>query len=1058
VRRLFAASALALVTACAVPSAVPVQSAPPLLQSEPRVIESFDDAGAWEAVPASGVQMQLANDSGQSGRALRVDFDFRGGGGWAALRREVDLKLPENYELSFWIKGAAPRNTLEFKLIDASGENVWWVNRPEFEYQGDWRRITFRKRHVSFAWGPARGGDIRDVAAIEFAITAGTGGRGTVWFDDFTVRELEPVRPYDLTPVVVAASEAQSSLMDRDSTTIWRSDDNARQYVTIDFLRNREFGGLRIDWERPGRAVDYDVQVSNDGTTWQTIRQVRSGGRPRDYLALPETEARWLRLDLQRAELDAFAIRDIEVLPLEWGASANRLFESLAKDAPRGFYPLYFDSVQSYWTLVGIPNDEREALIDAQGMLEVDRRAFSIEPFLFNDGKLITWADMRNTPSLARGDLPIPSVRRESGSLALTVTAWADGEPGAALLWSRYRVQNHGTTTASTKLYLAVRPFQVNPTWQFLNNPGGASTVSSIVFRDGRVTVDSTRTVVAVTRPDGFGAAAFDQGDITQWLARGELPSRTSVKDPIGHVSAALAYELTIPAGGSTDVIIAAPFYAASPIPAVAVDAQTASRIGNERLDAATTDWANRLDRFSLELPGEAARIARSIHSNLAYILINQDGPSIQPGSRSYERSWIRDGSLTSSALLKLGHAEEVKRFIEWYAPHQYADGKVPCCVDHRGADPVPENDSHGQLIYLIAEYYRHTGDRALVERMWPHVERAVLYMDSLRLSRRTGDWLTRDNGAFKGLLPESISHEGYSEKPMHSYWDQFFALKGFKDAVFLAETLGKEQRARFAGIRDEYQTDLIASLEQAMRNHNIDYLPGAAELGDFDATSTTVGITPAGATAILPQKALLQTFERYWEETAARRSGRKVWDAYTPYELRTVGTFVRLGQRERAHTLLDWFFTHQRPAEWNHWAEVVFPDPATPRFIGDMPHTWVGSDFIRSALDMFAYEREHDDALVIGAGVLPEWMAGEGVRLRGLSTHYGKLGYTMQQRADSVVIEFAGELRTPAGGVVIHSPLEQAPKRVTVDGRNTTVTGTTIELPRIPRRVVLHY
>ena len=29
------------------------------------------------------------------------------------------------------------------------------------------------------------------------------------------------------------------------------------------------------------------------------------------------------------------------------------------------------------------------------------------------------------------------------------------------------------------------------------------------------------------------------------------------------------------------------------------------------------------------------------------------------------------------------------------------------------------------------------------------------------------------------------------------------------------------------------------------------------------------------------------------------------------------------------------------------------------PQFLGDLPHTWVGSDFVRSVLDMLAYERE---------------------------------------------------------------------------------------------------
>ena len=30
------------------------------------------------------------------------------------------------------------------------------------------------------------------------------------------------------------------------------------------------------------------------------------------------------------------------------------------------------------------------------------------------------------------------------------------------------------------------------------------------------------------------------------------------------------------------------------------------------------------------------------------------------------------------------------------------------------------------------------------------------------------------------------------------------------------------------------------------MKQHKIDFIPGAAELGDFDATSTTVGVNPA--------------------------------------------------------------------------------------------------------------------------------------------------------------------------------------------------------------------
>ena len=53
--------------------------------------------------------------------------------------------------------------------------------------------------------------------------------------------------------------------------------------------------------------------------------------------------------------------------------------------------------------------------------------------------------------------------------------------------------------------------------------------------------------------------------------------------------------------------------------------------------------------------------------------------------------------------MLRLGHDKDVKDFIDWYAPYQYDNGKVPCCVDEHGATPVPENDSHGEFIYLVA-------------------------------------------------------------------------------------------------------------------------------------------------------------------------------------------------------------------------------------------------------------------------------------------------------------------------------------------------------------------
>src|SRR5438046_1433816 len=232
---------------------------------------------------------------------------------------------------------------------------------------------------------------------------------------------------------------------------------------------------------------------------------------------------------------------------------------------------------------------------------------------------------------------------------------------------------------------------------------------------------------------------------------------------------------------------------------------------------------------------------------------------------------------------------------------------------------------------------------------MWPRVEGALRYQEQLRQSERTEVHRTADNAAIYGLLPASISHEGYSEKPMHSYWDDFWALKGYEGAIALASALDHRATAgHLEASREEFRRDLAASLRWTTTAHRISYLPGSAELGDFDPASSTIAFAPAGDIGVLPKELIQPTYERYWREFTARRDGGETWDAYTPYEIRTVGTFVRLGWRERAHELLSFFLSGRRPAAWHQWAEVIGREPRSPRFIGDMPHGWVASDFIR--------------------------------------------------------------------------------------------------------------
>jgi hypothetical protein len=145
-------------------------------------------------------------------------------------------------------------------------------------------------------------------------------------------------------------------------------------------------------------------------------------------------------------------------------------------------------------------------------------------------------------------------------------------------------------------------------------------------------------------------------------------------------------------------------------------------------------------------------------------------------------------------------------------------------------------------------------------------------------------------------------------------------------------------------------------------------------------------------------------------------------WDAYTPYEIRHVGAFVRLGQPQRAHDLLEWFHQYQRPQAWNHWAEVVWNDPLTPKFIGDMPHTWVGSDFLNSVISIFEYE--HDGQLITFAGVPKEWLeSGEEIAFHDLVTPRGRLSGSMQLDGRTVHVKLWSQGPFAPGEITIRKP-----------------------------------
>lgn len=701
----------------------------------------------------------------------------------------------------------------------------------------------------------------------------------------------------------------------------------------------------------------------------------------------------------------------------------NDELEKLAKAAPRGEFPRAYVGEQPYWTLAGSDGGQANALILEDGAIEPEKGRFSVEPFVFEDGKRFDWSNVTTRQSLEEDDLPIPSVEWTTPNFRLDTTLLA-GNSGDVM--SGYKLTNISKERRKLTLLLAVRPMQVNPPRQFLSQRGGASPISAI-GRDGQdiaVTQwegDNEPPVITYIRPS-------QQPNFVTMNAGAQVPrlndpqvQRVGAENELA--SAGMFYTLDLAPGQSQ-------FVSLSFVPNEGEHGEWSP------IHSATKAyWRETLDRVAITVPEEKQWLADTVQTSLAHILMSRQGPMLKPGTRSYNRAWIRDGAMIGEGLLRLGRGDVAREFSDWYRGHLFDNGKVPCCVDFRGADPVPENDSQGEYIFLATELYRYTGDKAALEKDWSAVLGAVNYMDELRLSERTPANQTPDRKMLYGLMPPSISHEGYSAKAQYSLWDDFWALRGYKDAADVAQWLGKPEARKIAASRDQFAGDLHKAILASVNHFKIDYIPGATSLGDFDATSTTIGLDPGGEQSRLDPTLLNRTFETYWERFVARRDGKLGWNDYTPYELRNVSAFIRLGWRDRADALLEFFKNDRRPQAWNQWAEVVGKERREIRFIGDMPHAWISSDYIRAALDMFAYENHDNHALVLGAGFDADWLIGEGVAIKGLATPYGKIDFAMRGNAGKLSATIGGNANPP-GGFILPWPFDGTPPSAKVNGK----------------------
>jgi hypothetical protein len=128
------------------------------------------------------------------------------------------------------------------------------------------------------------------------------------------------VRPVNLAkerPVTVSSDDAKNlaaNAVDGNDLTRWASESKDDQWIRIDLGSPQKIDLVRLNWESAA-GKDFDIEVSDDGQTWKTVKTV-TGNNKTGWLEYPglAAEGRYLRMHGKTRQTNyGFSLWEIQV-------------------------------------------------------------------------------------------------------------------------------------------------------------------------------------------------------------------------------------------------------------------------------------------------------------------------------------------------------------------------------------------------------------------------------------------------------------------------------------------------------------------------------------------------------------------------------------------------------------------------------------------------------------------------------------------------------------------------------------------------------------------------
>lgn len=613
-----------------------------------------------------------------------------------------------------------------------------------------------------------------------------------------------------------------------------------------------------------------------------------------------------------------------------WPYWAERQFDPADKAfIPRAFSITHVNLSHRNWTAVGLPDGEAMPLVDPRGLVTPLYDNWSLDAWVVaDDGRvLLPSRQLQADQTLdldPRNGLEVRTKTR-AGALGLTMRTWA------TLVGEESQCRTEATATCDTGgwLVLSLRPA----------NPEGVAFINRVILAPDRRgwTVDDVARVEFSDPPDRHHVSDYRHGDVFIHLDDAEEQS-SGVCD-IGMATAAALYRLD---PGTPRTVRAT-------VPLI-----------DETARPAAGGWPRALEgHCRIRLPD--ARMQFLYDAAVRSLILHAPG-DVYPGPYTYKRFWFRDAALILNALLCAGLIDRSERAIDRFPPRQTLDGFF--------RSQEGEWDANGEVLWIIERFCALSGRPPKASWRKPITKGAKWLV-----AKRTAE----DGSPHGGLLPAGFSAEHLGPNDYY-YWDDFWAVGGLHAASALMTRYGDGEAAEYwRREARNFQASIDRSLEQVAGRLKGPAIPASPYRRlDAGAIGSLAGGYPLQIMEPLDPR-LLATND-YLLDSCMVDGGffqdvvHSGINAYLTLHMAQVA--LRAGQTERAADMIRAVARLASPT--GQWPEAIHPHTGGG-CMGDGQHIWAAAEWLLMMRNAFV--REEGDTLVIGAGLLPEWLT-EGAEL----------------------------------------------------------------------------